>query len=151
DGVAGRRASGAGVRAARARPFRRSPTQDDRNLASRWLAADLGHRGDLRGRPAGLRLDAARAQGGRPQPRSTVRPAQRHGRPGRGLGSAVARRGEDLRAGDPDCEHRHGLRCRPVPRRHHRGRAHPLEREGHDAGRRVVDARERSAQDRARV
>jgi len=53
-------------------------------------------------------LDAERAQGRGSPPGSAVRPAQRHGRPGRGLGGAVAGRGEDLRLGD---------RCRTDHRR----------------------------------
>jgi hypothetical protein len=65
DGMAGRRAGGAGVRAAGAGAVRRSPAQDDSHPASRRVAADLRDRGGLRGWRAGVRLDGGRAQGRR--------------------------------------------------------------------------------------
>jgi hypothetical protein len=47
-------------------------------------------------RQADIRLDAERAQGRGSAARCAVRPAQRHGRPGRGLGGAVAGRDEGV-------------------------------------------------------
>ena len=63
DIVAGRRAGRAGVCAARAGAVRRAPAQDTGHPASGRGAADLRDRGGLRGRRAGSRLDAERAQG----------------------------------------------------------------------------------------
>ena len=100
DGMAGRRTGRAGVRAARTGAVRRSQTQDNCDLASRWIASDLRDRDSLRGWRTDFWLDAERTQGCRSPSGSAVRAAQRHGRPGRGVGGAVAGRGEDLSAGD---------------------------------------------------
>src|SRR5262249_16410812 len=73
----------------------RAPAQDDRHPAGRWRAADLGDRGGVRGRRAGVRLDAEGAQGRRSAAGAAGRAARRGGGPGRAGRGGAAGAGEE--------------------------------------------------------